>query len=86
MPDHVPDIADSNPVAFPDSSSESSMENDIARYKMHQENERLKQEVDQLRASQGRKTKYHEATSSHLNMKAMADSKFVSSSSRRRSH
>jgi len=55
---------------------EPNMQNDIARYKMHQENERLKQEIDELRASQGRKAKYDESTSTHLNIQAMADSEF----------
>lgn len=83
MPDHVLGITNASPAASPDSEKESSMEDDIARYKMHQENERLKQEVDQLRASQGRIAKYDESISSRVNMKAMADSKFLFLSWRR---
>jgi len=76
MPDYVQETKLESPAASSDCTTDSSMQNEIRRYKMHQENARLKQEIDELRASQGRKAKYDESTSFYLKTKEMADSKF----------
>ena len=76
MSDHCFDNASPSPAGTSDSEVDFDMLHNITRFKMHQENEQLKQEVDLLLASQGRNAKYDESTSFHLKTQAMADSKF----------
>ena len=77
MLDHVEETTNTSPDPSSDSDIESSMQSDITRFKLYGENKRLKQEIDQLRASQGRSAKYDQSTSFQLKTKAMADGKFV---------